>query len=154
MHSLKKEIVFKSSIIPMAGDKNAASVLFYTALGIINGTILEKNESDLTLNLLAKTYHDITKRYKEEFGIEERQHLEGDDGFLMLKDVEITMTNGNTRETNFFVLFYDQIIGVSLSGDIDVSEASHGEVLATGETLETGKVSETNKVLETGEIQE
>lgn len=64
-------------------------------------------------NLIAATCDKITCSYREDRNIPEGTMLDGNDGYIALKNV--TINNGkNPFNIPFLCVFYDQIIGVSI----------------------------------------
>lgn len=97
-------------------------IIFYTPIGVIEGDYIDKgidkiDELDSEYSILATICEGLYDEYVETYE-SEKSPLPGDDGFLILKDVVIRNSN-NTFRIPSFILFYDQIIGISI-GNIDL----------------------------------
>ena len=91
-------------------------VIFVTSIGYITGKPLSEEEtqenskitSDNTLYWVTK---NITDDYRKEYNITE-EPIDGNDGYIILKDVTIKYLNSTTK-LGSLILFFDQIIGVT-----------------------------------------
>lgn len=97
-------------------------IIFYTPIGVIEGDYINKdidnideldNEYSALLVMCESLYDEYVETYESE-----KSPLSGNDGFLILKNVVIRNSN-NTFRIPSFILFYDQIIGISI-GNIDL----------------------------------
>lgn len=116
--SLKKDII--NSYWNITGNKrlNNQRLLLVTAAGVISGVPAElpidAEYDDLADGqVLCKYFHDTVKKYRTYHGVPDSESAPGNDGAITLQDVVITNALG-TIDIPFLVVFYDQIIGVSL----------------------------------------
>lgn len=93
------------SIDALKGNK----VILATPMGLIFGTLCEENVTDnpdAGQNILATLCEKVVEDY-------ELDKISGNDGFMLLTDASIKAT-GTTINVGSIIVFYDQIIGVSL----------------------------------------
>ncbi|MGN0384569.1 MAG: hypothetical protein ACI4EX_01665 [Lachnospiraceae bacterium] len=112
MDSLKKRITSNFSNIPLVEGLENYKVVLVTPSGIIMGTPVGNNEDDNDL-FLTSFVNSVTDKYRKDHSIPDDEYLDGNDGFIYLKDV--TIQNG-AQNTSLPILcvFYDQIVGVSI----------------------------------------
>lgn len=117
--SFKKYVIKMFSAMPCSEAFLQNEVCLVTALGIITGRFSLKHipESESSGSLSEKTFHtqmfdEIFLNYCENYNIEPSS-LSGNDGAIVLNDVKI-LNNGVIAEMNELVVFFDQIIAISL----------------------------------------
>lgn len=110
METLKKQIIrILSGATTVEGLENN-KVIIVTAMGMIIGTpYIEENYDESDLN-----HHAVPIVVKETADAYGTENIDGNDGFIMLSDV--TIKNGVNNVTNVpsLVVFYDQIIGITI----------------------------------------
>lgn len=114
--SLKKELTLYFSHLPSVDGLNENKLILATPLGLITGRFPTEEKCDDVDNInaiLSKLCAKITNDYKTELSLSETDHLPDDEGYLYLVDVEIK-TPSNNFTLPFMVVFYDQIIGISI----------------------------------------
>mgnify|MGYP004462421655 CR=1 FL=1 len=111
MSTLKKDLILKFSCMPTLPELANNHLLLVTATGVISGDIITDSESDTALSILAKVSKSIADDYKNDEGTTDS--LDGNDGFIALKNVTIKSSNCITT-LDFLNVFFDQIIGVSI----------------------------------------
>lgn len=114
MQSLKKELITSwgvSTTIDALKDKR---LVLLTPAGLIIGTFVSsaENTDSETMKFLYDFSSNVARDYKEENNI--TTLLDGNDGFMSLKDVQINSGNFNLH-LPFINIFYDQIIGVTIT---------------------------------------
>lgn len=116
MESLKKFLINSFAQMPCIEGMKDNKLLLVTAAGTIYGTLVTSvGDTVDTVNLLTSASERMASTYCEKNGISHNFFLDGNDGYIPLKDV--TIRNGNTESTMpFLCVFYDQIIGISLAG--------------------------------------
>ena len=114
--SLKKHIIQDYSLIPLYDGMQDHKLILITAAGTIVGTPILKDDDDESALSLAKMTAHYTSDYGEKYSLGDDFKALGNDGFLMIKNVEIINLNQKTH-LPFLIVFFDQIIGVSI-GDI------------------------------------
>ena len=119
--NLKKSIIIDSLneliiYFEKKGGKNQFS--FTTPIGLILGKLAtEKDSSQLVsddkinLGFAIKSY---AKTF-EKLNTDKEETLSTNESYIVLKDVTMIFTNGNRIRSESYVLFYDQIIGISLA---------------------------------------
>lgn len=114
--SLKKDIVMRFSFLPEVKGLEKNKIVIITSLGIITGRFPTDEEVEDVNNsnaIFSKLSTTIVNDYKNELSLSETDKLPGDEGFLYLVDVEIK-SPGNSYNLPFMIVFYDQIIGISI----------------------------------------
>lgn len=114
MDSLKKNTILSFSRIPSIKGMENNDVILITAAGAISGTLIKETYADNDIEgILNTAATNSAIGYRKERGIADNVPLDGNDGFITLKDV--TIRNGNTvLRQPFLCVFFDQIIGVSI----------------------------------------
>ena len=118
--SLKKDIIFGLANSTEIDQLKENYVVLLTASGIIKGKVstLGPPEDVTPKNLLNSLVNSISKEYREYNSIPEGTMLPGNDGGIALEDVSILLNNGSNYLLPHLVVFFDQIIGVTI-GNID-----------------------------------
>lgn len=116
MHSLKKELITSwgiSTTIDVLKDKR---LVLLTPAGIIIGTFVKNNDeaNSETVKILNNISSQVTRDYKKENNIDSKTMLDGNDGVLSLKDVQLKSGNA-IFNFSYIDIFFDQIIGVTLT---------------------------------------
>ncbi|WP_195410998.1 hypothetical protein [Ruminococcus sp. BSD2780120874_150323_B10] len=94
-------------------------MILTTSAGIISGKVPSEQEID-DENSLCGVLYEICDNTKEEYlknisSTDSEPVIVGNDGYIILKDVKIRSTSSDTiTHMNFMVVFYDQIIGVTI----------------------------------------
>lgn len=140
--SFKKNLIHSLSTLPLFEALAQNELMLVTAAGIIRGrvTILkiepeagdDTEKSDRVAEpekdgykfnnepteskkaFLAYYVQAARETYNKEQNMPEKAYLPGSDGGLCLHDVELDYGNGNVQKFSEMVVFYDQIIAVSL----------------------------------------
>lgn len=119
--SLKDTLILGMATAPTIEAFQNNSLVLLTAAGTISGTMIEnedpKNIADTDPNAVsAFALGTIVKGCKKAFNKQEEVESEviGNDGYLILKDVTVTNFSGVTTKMGALVVFFDQIIGVTL----------------------------------------
>lgn len=118
--SLKKDIIYGLANSTEIDQLKENYVVLLTASGIIKGKIskLGYPEDASPKNLLNTLVHSISEEYREHYSIPEDTLLPGNDGGIALEDVTILLNSGSNYVLPHLVVFFDQIIGVTI-GNID-----------------------------------
>ena len=117
MDSFKKYIIRRFSELPLSELLFDNKLILATPSGIIMGTPVfdEKSTEELPFTNFINSLGSI---YREDHDISEDARLEGNDGYLYLKDV--TIRNGvHCTSLPYMWVFYDQIVGVSIGKSIN-----------------------------------
>lgn len=117
MDTLKKSLIESFYTMPLLDDLKDSKVVFVTHAGIITGTPVSKDEPSKTIRDLAAISLDCVENYRKDHSLDESQSLDGNDGFMILKDAEFR-SNNNTFRFNYLNIFFDQIIGVTITDSI------------------------------------
>lgn len=110
MNTLKKEIIKAFAGATDIDALRGNNIVLITATGMITGrlcdpdTPLEDMSGAAILNALVE---QVTDAYGPE-------NIEGNDGYIQLTDVVIRASGNTTYNVGNLIVFYDQIIGVSL----------------------------------------
>lgn len=111
--SLKKHIIQEYGFVPSYENLQDYKLVLITANGTITGKPVLKDDEDETAFELSNITKNFVSDYKETYSLEKDKQAPGNDGFIMIKDVKIVNLNHVTH-LPFLIVFYDQIIGVSL----------------------------------------
>jgi len=117
--SLKKSLIIAMSCIPKVEGLEENNLILTTSAGIISGKVPSEQEID-DENSLCGVLYEICDNTKEEYlknisSTDSEPVIIGNDGYIILKDVKIRSTSSDTiTHMNFMVVFYDQIIGVTI----------------------------------------
>lgn len=117
--SLKKSLIIAMSCIPKVEGLEENNLILTTSAGIISGKVPSEQEID-DENSLCGILYEICDNTKEEYlknisSTDSEPVIVGNDGYIILKDVKIRSTSSDTiTHMNFMVVFYDQIIGVTI----------------------------------------
>lgn len=103
--SLKQEIISKLAILTSDELLQGTELALVTSCGLILGKINE-NEP-----FIGSIINKITNEYRDKFG-----EIDTSDKFFILSDVTIN-SGGTCQYLESTVVFYDQIIGVSLGNN-------------------------------------
>lgn len=117
--SLKKSLIIAMSCFPKVEGLEENNLILTTSAGIISGKVPSEQEID-DENSLCGVLYEICDNTKEEYlknisSTDSEPVIVGNDGYIILKDVKIRSTSSDTiTHMNFMVVFYDQIIGVTI----------------------------------------
>lgn len=109
MDTLKKRVIRGIATATQAEALRNNNVIITTALGLISGRAYtegttEKEEPGITV------IAEFTKKIVEDYGA---ANIDGNDGFIMLKDVTVRTGSNTIFNIPSIVVFYDQIIGIT-----------------------------------------
>lgn len=118
---LKKNIIFRFADLLDNEEFSNYKIILSTSTGTITGRFLKDSDSQssshnnettaaLAFSQLCGQEYDL---YKEELNLSDSDKLPGDDGYLLLKDVEI-LTSVKTITLPAMVVFFSDIVGVSI----------------------------------------
>lgn len=109
------------SIIPDIKELENNNLILTTPAGIICGKLISEEEVQDGTSIqsaFAKLCVSVKEDYFKETS-SEKTDVSDNDGYIFLKDVKIKSTSTNmVTNVPFMIVFYDQIIGVSI-GSID-----------------------------------
>lgn len=119
MNSLKKELITCFGVSTTMDSLKNNRLVLLTSVGVIIGTFVSHDDETNSepVKFLDQISVDIACNYKQQNNIDSKTPLDGNDGFLSLKDVQIKSGN-NTLNFNFINIFFDQIIGVTIAGSV------------------------------------
>ena len=109
METLKKKIIRALSTVTDAEALKKNEVIITTAFGLISGKVYNGDNSE-TEDIATKFVADLTNGIAEAYG---QENIEGNDGYIFLKDVTIRAGGNNIFYVRNLVVFYDQIIGIT-----------------------------------------
>lgn len=112
--SLKKYVIKMLAFSTELKDADQTCLTFVTSIGLITGRIVNDEASEIVSadTYLSKKVYKFREDYIKEYEMDEAPLME-DDGVLVLKDVQIS-NNGFIAKMQELVIFYDQIIGVTM----------------------------------------
>ena len=113
MDSLKKYMIASFFSLPRTCDMKSCKIVLVTQAGVIIGSPSEKDEADKAIQGLKDFSAMCSANYRQNHSLDDSQRLEGNDGYLILKDVQFK-SGGATYTFNYLNVFFDQIIGVTL----------------------------------------
>ena len=115
-YSLKKSLIINLSDSTLVEGLEQNKLVLVTAFGNIVGKPLNDKDlehTDDNKNFLPIMVELFSKEYLKD------KTADGNDGYIILKDVKITSPSNTTTNLPFLVVFYDQIIGVTI-GNISI----------------------------------
>lgn len=89
MDTLKKSLIESFYTMPLLDELKDSKVVFVTHTGIITGTPVSKDEPDKAIRDLSTISLDCVGDYRKNHSLDNSQSLDGNDGFMILKDVEL-----------------------------------------------------------------
>lgn len=119
MESLKKHIIRSYVLSQSSEDRKNNRITFITPYGHITGFLVlrdEINPDDASYRLSRHAYEYVAS-YRVENELPLEDSFEGDDGFMILKDVELKSLNGSITNYTELVVFYNQIIAFTIDSN-------------------------------------
>lgn len=113
MQSLKKYLIYSCCSMPLIDDLQDSKIIIVTHSGVITGSPIAEDESDSTIYNWATISSTFADNYRKQHSIDESQSLDGNDGFVTLKDVEFKSGTA-TYHFNVLNIFFDQIVGITV----------------------------------------
>ena len=110
MRTLKKTIIRGLAVATGLEALRNNKLVLVTPIGVISGYLCDEDNlgQDATGEVLLST---ITEKLTTDFG---EDNIEGNDGYLLLSDVKVQTGANMTYNLPNLIVFYDQIIGVTL----------------------------------------
>lgn len=119
MESLKKHIIRSYALSQSSEDRENNRITLITPYGHITGFLVLRDEikpDDASYRLSRHAYEYVASyRVNNELPLEES--FEGDDGFMILRDVELKSQNGSITNYAELIVFYNQIIAFTIDND-------------------------------------
>lgn len=113
MRTLKKQIIFGLANSTDFEALKENKLFLVTPIGVISGRLYCENSTEK--NVAGVSFLSaLTEKLVEGFDME---NIEGNDGYLTLTDVKVQMAGNSTYNLPHLVVFYDQIIGVTLGNN-------------------------------------
>ena len=116
MKSLKKHTIQYLLNWSTLDEVKGHSIWLLTPAGVITGEVVGQDDEGL---LIASVVSNGTQVYKDETNCE--FPLDGDDGYIALRNASIVFTSGFKQNTSEMIVFYDQIIAATI-GQPDIPE--------------------------------
>lgn len=119
VESLKKHIIRSYVLSQSSEDRKNNRITFITPYGHITGFLVlrdEINPDDASYRLSRHAYEYVAS-YRVENELPLENSFEGDDGFMILKDVELKSLNGSITNYTELVVFYNQIIAFTIDSN-------------------------------------
>lgn len=110
MNSLKKQIIQTIAGATMVEGLTGNSVIVLTAAGVISGRLAMTDPSDQ----ISQPQDIIPALVKNVVADNNPETVSGNDGFLVLEHASVRNVSGQCTNVDSLVLFYDQIIGITL----------------------------------------
>lgn len=114
MQSLKKEIISTLVLAPLCEGLEDYVLTLVTPAGIITGKPVGPEESNTECREVHEMVAKIAGDYRKDNSIPAETSLEGNDGFFVLKDVQL-ITGKTTHRFATLTVFFDQITAISVS---------------------------------------
>ena len=113
MRTLKKQIILGLATAPNMEALKDNKLILVTPIGVISGRLCDENNAGK--GVAGETFLSaLTEKLAEGFG---KENIEGNDGYLLLSDVKVQTGGNATYNLPHLVVFFDQIIGATLSGN-------------------------------------
>lgn len=118
MSTLKKHTLASIGITPVIDGLTDNQVILVTAAGVITGSPVTKEDinvdSDPKKFFISKMAKEFSDSYRKDNNISAEEILEGNDGFLLLKNATLHSADGTPFNFKELIVFYDEIIATSL----------------------------------------
>ncbi len=111
--SIKKHMIITFSQLANfedLGENN--SVILLTAIGSISGKIMTPDSDNPSTRLLSQLANKFTDDYDKQYPSSIQDHPF--DGYIELEDAVIHLNAGGTNRMPYLIVFFDQIIGVTM----------------------------------------
>ena len=115
MTTLKKDLIRQFAAMTSLETMKDSRLVLLTPAGMIVGTAIPKEEADPNVASMTKVTSELARGYYKENRLPTDAPLENNDGFFMLKNV-LLQSGGTTAQIPFLVIFFDQVIAVSIIG--------------------------------------
>ena len=111
--SLKKELIYHYSLLPLAEGAENNLVTVVTSGGIISGTPISIEETDDSTKFVEQINSMVADKYRKDLDIEDGKSLPGNDGFFTLKDAKLI---SGTATVTFatITIFFDQVAAITV----------------------------------------
>ncbi len=119
MESLKKHIIRSYALSRSSEDRENNRITFITPYGHITGFLVLRDEikpDDASYRLSRHAYEYVAS-YRVNNELPLKESFEGDDGFMILRDVELKSQNGSITNYAELIVFYNQIIAFTIDND-------------------------------------
>lgn len=119
MESLKKHIIRSYALSRSSEDRENNRITFITPYGRITGFLVLRDEikpDDASYRLSRHAYEYVAS-YRVNNELPLKESFEGDDGFMILRDVELKSQNGSITNYAELIVFYNQIIAFTIDND-------------------------------------
>ena len=116
MTTLKKDLIKQFSAMTTFETMKDSRLVLITSAGMIIGTAVPAEEADPAVSSMSRVTTELVRGYYKENRLPMDAQLDGDDGFFTLKNVTIESAN-TTANVPFMVVFFDQVIGVTIIGN-------------------------------------
>lgn len=107
--SCKKAIIRSLACVSLTESGRDEDVILLTAAGLLSGHVPKEGSDPMDY---AELLHKLSEQYKKDQAIDPDARLPGDDGYFVLSDARL-INGANTLSLGNFVVFYDQIIGIT-----------------------------------------
>lgn len=115
MTTLKKDLIRQLAAMTSLETMKDSRLVLVTPAGMIIGTAIPKEEADPDVASMTKVTTELARGYYKENRLPIDAPLEDNDGFFTLKNVLI-QSGGTSAQIPFLVVFFDQVIAVSIIG--------------------------------------
>lgn len=123
MESLKKYIIRSYVLSQSSEDIKSNRITLITSYGHITGFLVLRDEikPDDDSYRLSKHAHEYVASYRVDNEMPIEETFEGDDGFMILRDVELKSQNGLITNYAELIVFYNQIIAFTIDSDKELN---------------------------------
>lgn len=113
METLKKFLSLSYSSIPLIDNLKDYKLCIVTPAGVITGSPISEDDPDESIKSLATLSSNFVEEYRKENSLTPSEMLDGNDGFLVLKNATLN-SSGMIHDFNFLNVFFDQIIAITV----------------------------------------
>lgn len=107
--SLKKLLISELAYASVVEELKNNEVFLVTPVGIIRGRPVDREKPGMLSELVGL----LAEKHMKDIGLEEGTRAPGNDGYFVLQNAVVKEGN-NSYKFGELVVFYDQIIGISL----------------------------------------
>ncbi len=108
--TFKKTVIRALTYLPSIDALKGNKLIFVTPIGLITGTFADPDEDDTTGTSLLGGFLEAVH---DDF-VKEDISIHGNDGCIQLEQVRIFSRGTPPQDLSDLILFYDQIIGVTI----------------------------------------
>lgn len=122
--TFKKSLITGFASVTESDVLKGSDLVLLTTFGVVKGHMFNSDDqtSEENVNIFSRLQDKAYEIYKEDY-LSDEEGLPGNDGCLHLTNVEIISGSGSHFIFNDLIVFFDQIIGITMSKNISIEKA-------------------------------